>query len=221
MKQEDTSGFLEKLANAVITMNEEEAVRLAGEAIEKGVDPYLVIDKGLARGMEIMGEEYENGSCFIPELLLASDTMYAGINVLSPYIKAGRENSESRVYRAIMGVIEGDTHDIGKNIVKVMFEARGFQITDLGRDVPIHRFVEAAATEQADIICMSSLISTTMLGMGDVIDLLVKEGIREKFKVMVGGACVSQSFASRIGADGYAPDAIAAVRKARKLLKIQ
>lgn len=210
------SNILEELANSVIEMDEKKAVRLCEEAMAKGVDPYLAISQGLAQGMKTMGEGYEKGTCFVPELLLASDAMYAGMNVLRPHLKVAKDSAN---YRVVIGVVEGDTHDIGKNLVKIMLEAAGFQMTDLGSDVPLSRFVETAVAEKADMICLSSLMSTTMLRMADFITMLSEEGVRERFKVMVGGACVSPSFARQIGADGYAPDALAAVRKARTLLE--
>jgi dimethylamine corrinoid protein len=121
-------------------------------------------------------------------------------------------------YRGIIGVMEGDTHDIGKNLVKIMFEAAGFKMIDLGRDVPVQRFVDTAMKEKADLICLSSLMTTAMIGMADVTSALVKEGVRDRFKVMVGGACVSAVFARRIGADGYAASASAAIAEAKRIL---
>ncbi|MGD9117093.1 MAG: corrinoid protein [Dehalococcoidia bacterium] len=213
---EADSSILEGLANSVIEMAEKKAVRLCEEALQNNIDPYLAISQGLARGMEVMGQGYEKGTCFVPELLLASDAMYAGMNVLRPHLKVTKDSAN---YKVVIGVTEGDTHDIGKNLVKIMLEADGFQMIDLGADVPLNRFVETAVAEKADMICLSSLMSTTMLRMADFITMLSEEGVRERFKVMVGGACVSPSFARRIGADGYAPDALAAVRKARALLE--
>jgi dimethylamine corrinoid protein len=217
MKQE-VSVILSGLAEAVVAMDEDRAAYLSKKAVDSGIDAYLAISKGLARGMEIMSEGYQKGIYFVPELLLASDAMNAGMSVLKPHIS--EDNSSTRVtHTVVIGVTEGDTHDIGKNLVKTMMEASGFRIIDLGRDVPIRRFVDTAAHEKADIICLSSLMSTTMLRMGDIIKLLTEEGIRERFKVMVGGACVSPAFASQIGADGYAPNASTAVVKAKALLK--
>jgi corrinoid protein of di/trimethylamine methyltransferase len=210
--------ILSELAASVCTLDSEKAVEVSREALSIGIDPYIAISEGLARGMAIMGDRYEKGTCFVPELLIASDAMYAGMDVLQPSLLTSRAEQPPS-YRGVIGVMEGDTHDIGKNLVKIMFEAGGFKMLDLGRDVPASRFVEAAISEEADIICVSSLMTTTMLGMGEVVTLLGKRGLRERFKVMVGGACVSASFAQRIGADGYAPNAGAAVKTGKALLE--
>lgn len=218
MEKEIVDRLLKKLADSVVEMDEKKAARLAREAVLKGIDPYLAISKGLARGMEIVGEQYEKGISFIPELLLSSDAMYAGMDILKPYLLRKRSGINNN-YRVVIGVVEGDIHDIGKNMVKIMLESAGFQVFDLGRDVPLQRFVEESIDKEADLICLSSLMSTSMLAMGDFIHMLSVRGVRQEFKVMVGGACISQAFANKIGADGYAPNAMAAVRKARILLK--
>lgn len=209
--------ILERLADSVVRFDENAAVELSHEAIESGISAYTSISEGLAKGMVTMGQRYDRGVVFVPELLLASDAMYAGMEVLKPYIET---RNDDRNFHGVIGVIEGDTHDIGKNLVKIMFEADGFEMTDLGRDVSPDRFVETAVNDRADIICISSLMTTAMTGMGAVITLLSHEGIRDRFKVMVGGACISAVFAGRIGADGYAPTAAAAVKQARLLLRI-
>jgi dimethylamine corrinoid protein len=214
----EISQIIDGLTDAVVNMDEAKAIRLSKEAISNGIDAYQAISKGLARGMEIVGENYDKGVYFVPELLVASDAMNAGMEILKPHLKTGKSLFKGKQPIIVIGVTEGDTHDIGKNLVKIMMEVSGFQIVDLGRDVPIRRFVDSAVAEKADLICLSSLMSTTMLRMGDIIKLLVSEGLRDNFKVMVGGACISPVFAQRIGADGYAPNAIAAVAKAKKLL---
>jgi dimethylamine corrinoid protein len=219
MQKELLDSFLKDLAASVVEMDEKKAAQLAREAVLQGVDPYLAISKGLARGMEIVGEQYEKGISFIPELLLSSDAMYAGIDILKPLILSRKGNESVRHCRVVIGVVEGDVHDIGKNLVIIMLEADGFAVIDLGRDVPLRRFIETAVQEKADMICLSALMSTSMLALGDFIRMLIDEGVRQEFKVMVGGACISQAFANKIGADGYAPNAMAAVRKARNLLR--
>ncbi len=219
MQKELLNGFLKDLVASVVEMDEKKAAQLAREAVLQGVDPYLAISKGLARGMEIVGERYEKGISFIPELLLSSDAMYAGIDILKPLILSRKGNEPGRSCRVVIGVVEGDVHDIGKNLVKIMLEADGFTVIDLGRDVPLRRFIETAVQEKTDMICLSALMSTSMLALGDFIRMLNDEGVRQEFKVMVGGACISQAFANKIGADGYAPNAMAAVRKARNLLR--
>jgi dimethylamine corrinoid protein len=215
---EKQKAILTSLADAVINMDEESAVLFSRKAVASGIAAYQAVREGLAKGMEVVGERYEKGIYFVPELLIAADTMYAGMNVLKPYLRTENLSDASSNYRAVIGVIEGDTHDIGKNLVKIMLEAAGFQIIDLGSDVPIFHFVEAAVKEKADMICLSSLMTTSMLGMSAVMGMLTKEGVRDRFKVLVGGACVSPAFARQIGADGYAPNASAAVAKAKALL---
>jgi corrinoid protein of di/trimethylamine methyltransferase len=211
--------ILNELAESVVAMDEEKAMRTSKKALDNQIDPYLAISEGLAKGMEIMGAGYEKGTCFVPELLLASDAMYAGVDVLKPHLVAQKTVPKSANYRAVIGVMEGDTHDIGKNLVKIMFEAAGFQMFDLGRDVSPQRFFEAAVKEKVDLICLSSLMTTSVAAMQDVITMLINEGVRHKFKVMVGGACVSPAFAQRIGADGFASNASAAVKAAKLLLE--
>jgi dimethylamine corrinoid protein len=219
MEKEFLNSILKGLAESVVEMDEKKAARLAQEAVVKGVDPYLAISKGLAKGMEIVGEQYEKGISFIPELLLSSDAMYAGIEVLKPHLLTRKQTAARENYRIVIGVVEGDVHDIGKNMVKIMLEADGFEVIDLGRDIPLRRFIETAIQEKADMICLSALMSTSMLALADFIQMSIDEGVRQEFKIMVGGACISQAFANKIGADGYAPDAMAAVRKARNLLR--
>ena len=212
------STILKELAESVIEMDEKKTVALSLEALDSGIDAYTAISDGLAKGMEILGERYELGICFIPELLVASDAMYAGMDILKPHLLDEKSTFRGRLPPGVIGVIEGDTHDIGKNLVKTMFEASGFKMIDLGRDVPPSRFADAAAKESAGLICLSSLITTAMITMADVITGLTKANLRTQVKVMVGGACVSPAFARRIGADGYAPNASAAVAEARRLL---
>lgn len=202
------------LADAVVAMDEERTVQLAREAVEQGIDPYLAIDRGLAVGMERAGQLFEEEEYFIPELLVCSDAMYAGLEVLRPHLR--REDAGDKV-KVVIGVVEGDTHDIGKNLVKILLEAAGFAVTDLGRDIPPSRFIETAQQQQASVIALSTLMTTTMDGMREVIDLLREAGERERFKVIVGGGPISQGFADRIGADGYAANAAEAVKLVRRL----
>jgi len=165
--------------------------------------------------MERAGKLFEDEEYFVPELIICSDAMNRGIAVLKPHLKPG---TAAVRHRAVIGVIEGDTHDIGKNLVKIMLESSGFDITDLGRDVPPETFVDRAVETQAELILMSSLMTTTMDGMGDVIRILGERGIREQFKIAVGGGPISQSFADRIGADGYSKNAAEAVRLCNSLV---
>ncbi|MDR3354420.1 MAG: corrinoid protein [Synergistaceae bacterium] len=203
-----------KLSDAVVKMEEDEAVALSSEVVSNGFDAYEAIDHGLASGMERAGVLFEEEEYFIPELLMCSDAMYAGLDVLRPHLPS--VDSEER-FKMVIGVVEGDTHDIGKNLVKIMLESAGFDIFDLGRDISPEVFVEKAVEYGADIICLSTLMTTTMKGMAKVVELLKERGIRDRHKVMVGGGPISKSFSDKIGADGYAPNAAEAVRLAKTL----
>jgi corrinoid protein of di/trimethylamine methyltransferase len=207
--------LLKKLADVVVDMDEEGAVKYSNQAVEENVDAYLAIDQGLAKGMERAGKLFDEEEYFVPELIICSDAMNAGIAVLKPHLK--QENLKEK-HKGVIGVIEGDTHDIGKNLVKIMLESSGVEIVDLGRDVPPQTFVDKAVDIGAEFILLSSLMTTTMDNMEEVVRILVRQGIREKFKVAVGGGPISQAFADRIGADGYARNANDAVRLCGELL---
>jgi dimethylamine corrinoid protein len=206
--------FFRELSDSVVDMDEERTVNAANATLVAGVDVYEAIQQGLSDGMARAGQLFEEEEYFIPELLMCSDAMYAGLDVLKPHLK---KTAKSRG-TVVIGVIEGDTHDIGKNLVRIMFETGGFNVIDLGRDVPPQRFVDAAREAKADIIALSTLMTTTMDGMGTVVRLLGEANIRDDFKVMVGGGPISPGFAKRIGADGYAVNAAEAVKVARELV---
>jgi corrinoid protein of di/trimethylamine methyltransferase len=201
--------LLKKLADSVVDMDEEGAAKYANQAVQENLDAYLAIDQGLAKGMERAGKLFDEEEYFVPELIICSDAMNAGISVLKPHLK--QENVKAK-HKGVIGVIEGDTHDIGKNLVKIMLESSGFEISDLGRDVPPQTFVDQAVAKGAELILLSSLMTTTMDNMEEVVRILVRLGIRDKFKVAVGGGPISRAFADRIGADGYARNANEAVR---------
>lgn len=207
--------IFEDLARGVVDMDEALTVQAAHEAIAAGIEAYEAITGGLTAGMEIVSQKYEQEEYFVPEVLICSDAMYAGLEVLRPHLKSDAVKVSAKV---VIGVVEGDTHDIGKNLVKIMLEASGLEMHDLGRDVPPAAFVDKAEEIGARMICMSTLMSTTMDRMKEVVDTLKLRGIREKYRVLVGGGPISQSFADGIGADGYAPNAAAAVKKADMLL---
>jgi len=207
--------LFKKLSDAVVNMDEEETVLLSKKVVVDGYDAYEAIDKGLADGMDRAGKLFEEEEYFIPELLMCSDAMYAGLDVLKPHI---RINDKVERHRVVIGVVEGDTHDIGKNLVKIMLESAGFEVFDLGRDIPPIRFVEKAEEVHAKIIALSTLMTTTMDGMAEVINILNRQKIRDRYKVMVGGGPISQRFADKIGADGYSANAAEAVRLARRLV---
>ncbi len=207
--------LFQDISDAIVAMDEERVINLVGAVIEKGLDAYDAIEKGLSHGMERAGQLFEEEEYFVPELLLCSDAMYAGLDLLKPHLTRTDTGPKHKV---LIGVIEGDTHDIGKNLVKIMLEAAGFELYDLGRDVPANRFVEKAGEIDPDIIAISTLMTTTMDGMAEVIRLLAQANLRDRFKVIVGGGPISQGFADRIGADGYAANAQAAVKLVQRLV---
>jgi corrinoid protein of di/trimethylamine methyltransferase len=203
------------LAEAVVEMDEDGAAELAQQVVDNGFDAFDAIDQGLAKGMEQAGQLFEEEEYFVPELLICADALNAGVDVLRPHIK---QNSTEVPHKIVIGVIQGDTHDIGKNLVKLMLAAAGYQMIDLGRDVAPESFVDAAIEQGAAIIMISSLMTTTMDGMQRTIALLEERGMRDQIKVAVGGGPVSPGFAKRIGADGYSPNANQAVKLANDLV---
>lgn len=213
---EDKKQRLEALKNCVIEMEDEQIVAVAEDYIRQGYDPFEGIRDGLCKGMEHVGELFESEEYYIPELLICSDAMYAGIEVLKREIP---EQNVADKCIAVVGVVEGDTHDIGKNIFKIMLESNGFEVVDLGRDVPCEAFVEAAKQHKPQLIGMSTLMTTTMKSMKNVIDLLNTENLRQDAIVMVGGGPISLNFAKSIGADGYERDAGLAAKLAKQLVE--
>lgn len=207
--------LLKELSDCVFDMEDEEVVDVANEYIACGYDPQEGMLQGLVDGMKRASAMYEEGEYFVPELIVCSDAMYAGIEVFQ---KEMPDSEDSKIGKVVIGVVEGDTHDIGKNLVRIMLETGGFDVHDLGRDVPVDTFVDYVKNNDVDILCMSSLMTTTMPGMPAVIEKLKEMGIRDKVKIMVGGAPISQGFADKIGADGYTRNAIEAVKFAQKLV---
>jgi dimethylamine corrinoid protein len=206
----------EKLADAVLDMDEDLVVELANEVVSKDADAFEAIDQGLSKGMEQAGKLFEEEEYFVPELLMCADAMDKGVEILKPHIKAG--SAPAQKHKAVIGVIEGDTHDIGKNLVRLMMETSNFEMVDLGRDVPAASFVEKAQEEGAELILISSLMTTTMDAMADVVRMLRDRGVKDKYKVVVGGGPISQGFADKIGADGYSKNAADAVKLCQSLL---
>ncbi|MDR0223294.1 MAG: corrinoid protein [Oscillospiraceae bacterium] len=206
--------LFKRLSDAVLETDEDLAVEIAEEILAAGLNPQEAVEIALTDGMARAGELYEKEEYFIPELLGSADAMYAALEILKPHIPRGEGLKKHRV---VIGSIEGDTHDIGKNIVALILDSAEFEVRDLGRDVPPKAFVEGAVEFNADIIAVSTLMTTTMERIGGVTALLEKKGLRGRFKVMVGGRPLSKAFADRIGADGYASDAAGALRLARKL----
>lgn len=185
---------------------------LVQQALDEGMDPKVILNEGLLDGMMIIGGKFKRNEIFVPEVLVAARALNAGLNILEPkLIEIGNEP----IGRAVIGTVKGDLHDIGKNLVAMMLKGAGFEVYDVGVDVTPEAFIEKAEEEGADIICMSALLTTTMVNMEGVVNELKNRNIRDKYIVMVGGAPVNESFAQQIGADYYTPDAATAAEVAR------
>ena len=186
---------------------------LVQQAVDEGIPAKDVLEQGLLSGMSVVGEKFKNNEVFVPEVLIAARAMNAGVAILKPYLtEAGVEAKGT----AVIGTVKGDLHDIGKNLVKMMLEGRGLNVIDLGVDVEPERFVQAAIDNEADIICCSALLTTTMGEMKHEVEAAAAKGIRDKVKIMIGGAPVTQSFCDSIGADCYTADAASAADEALK-----
>ena len=215
--EERTKEILEELHKAVYEFEEEDAAKWAKIALEEGVDPFQATMEGLAEGMVQAGEAYNKKEYFVPELLMCADALYAGLDLLKPAIEASGRESEVKG-SIVLGVVEGDVHDIGKNLVKMMFEVAGWNVYDLGKDVPLDKFVEEQLRTDSDIVGISALMTTSMLAMPELIKRL-----REKnpnVRIMLGGAPLNPEVAEKYGADGYAKTAGTAVDEAIRLLKM-
>jgi len=207
--------LIQELSDAVISCKRD-AVIAAVEKAKLVLEPAEIIDKGLSAGMNQVGALFERGKLFLPHVMMAADAMTAGVKVLEAGLPEGTKSQKLGVI--VNGTVEGDVHDIGKSIVSTMLQSAGFEVYDLGRDVPTKSFVEKAKEVNASMIGLSALMTTTLPGQKEVIDLLKEEGIRNKIKVMVGGAPATQAWADKIGADCYAENASEAVIKAKELL---
>ncbi|PHV69667.1 cobalamin-binding protein [Sporanaerobium hydrogeniformans] len=186
---------------------------LVQQALDEGIDPKKILNEGLLSGMMIIGEKFKNNDVFVPEVLVAARAMNAGVAILEPKLI---EVGNKPIGKAIVGTVKGDLHDIGKNLVVMMLKGAGLEIHDIGVDVEAEDFISKAEEVEADIICMSALLTTTMPSMKTVIEALNEKGLRDKYIVMVGGAPVSESFAEQIGADYYTPDATTCAEVAKK-----
>ena len=204
---------LSDLHNAIVKGNLELAVSTTQEALQENIDPQTLISDYLIKGMEEIGTQFEAGKAYVPNLLMSARAMKGALELLKPYM----ENDKNTISlgKVVIGTVKGDLHDIGKNLVSSMLEGCGFEVINLGVD---EKFVEAAKEHKANIVCMSALLTTTMVYMKEVIKAFEKAGIRNDVKIMIGGAPLSEKFAEEIGADGYSDNANAAVTLARKLL---
>ncbi len=210
-RNKDDEGIEEGMAG------EPGVAELVQEALDSGVGTNDILLNGLSRGMEMVGEKYETGEYFIPDMLTAAEAVEAGMKIMEPHlVKEGTAGAKGKI---VMATVEKDLHDIGKNLVSIMLKGAGFTVVDLGIDVPAKRIVEAVEEEGAGLVGLSALLNTTMSNMGDVVKELENKGLRDKVKVIIGGAPTSEDFAREIGADSYGKDAFAAIRVAEKLLQ--
>ncbi len=207
--------LLKEIADKLYHGEAHEVARLTRQALNEGLSPAKILDDGLLAGMDKVGRDFKAGDLFVPEVLIAARAMHAAMDVLKPLLTDAKVHSAGKM---VIGTVQGDLHDIGKNLVAMMMEGAGFEIIDLGTDTSPERFVEAVREEKPDLLGMSALLTTTMPMMKTTIEALEEAGVRGQIKVMVGGAPVTQAWAEEIGADGYAPDAASAVDKAKELL---
>ncbi len=205
-----------KIEEAVVSRNIEEVKNLTQKALDQKIPPNDILNKGLIKGLEMIGNLFERQEIFVPELLMAGMAMKEALAMLKPILE---RSDIPPVGKLVIGTVEGDVHDIGKNIVSMMFTGSGFQVTDLGIDVSAKKFVETVQKEKSDVLALSCLYTPTRLAMKDVMQLLQEANLRSKVKVIVGGAPIDQNFADMIGADGYAPDPPSGVKKVMGWLK--
>ena len=205
----------DNIKKAVVDMNVEKVKDLVAKSLKAKLQPEEILEKGLIAGMKEVGRLFSCKEYFVPEVLMASEAFYAGFDLISPLIKTGKMKEKGKI---VIGVVEGDIHDIGKNIVKVMLDASGYQVVDLGKDVPTEKFIEAVTRENPKILAMSALMTTTMVRMRAVVKGLEEKNLRNKVKVIIGGAPANADFAKRIGADGYGEDAAKAVSLVEDLI---
>lgn len=208
---------LQELFNAILAGNAETAKQQVQAALDLDLDPSLILNEGMIAAMAEVGERFEKGEYFVPEMLIAARAMQQGLSILKPHLQQSDLVSQGKV---VIGTVKGDLHDIGKNLVSMMLEGAGFELVDLGTDVSSDKFLEAVRESGADVIAMSALLTTTMPNMKTVIETLKDGGLRDKVKVIIGGAPVTESYAQEIGADGYASDASRAVKLTKSLLSL-
>jgi corrinoid protein of di/trimethylamine methyltransferase len=212
-----SSDVLAKITASLVEGEPDETVDLTRQALEAGLEPLAIINEGLVPGMNMVGEKFQSGEYFLPHLIIAANGMQQAMELLEPELKA-RQQVVERAGTMVIGSVAGDIHEIGKSLVATMMAAAGFQVYDLGVDVPTKTFVSKVQETGANLLGLSALLTTTMTVQREVIEALEEAGIREQVKVILGGAPVSQEWAETIGADGYAEDAIGAIELARRLV---
>jgi 5-methyltetrahydrofolate--homocysteine methyltransferase len=203
------------LKEAIMSGDEKEVENQVNKALSEKADAQDIMNNGLIAGMDIVGQRFRGGEMFLPEVLLSAEVMHKGLNIITPILEASGHKGIGKV---VIGTVEGDIHDIGKRIVTFLLEGAGFEVIDLGVDIPADTFIQAIEEHNPGILGMSALLTTTMPQMGKIIDLLKEKGLRDKVKVIIGGAPITEQFATSIGADGYAPEAGSAAELAKKLL---
>lgn len=206
---------LDAISRAVESGDDKEATALVKEALAEGMSALDILDKGLVPGIQALGKLFKDGQAYLPEVLISCRAMNAGVRELKPYLGETDVHSKGTI---VLGTVEGDLHDIGKNITKLMLESNGFSVEDLGVDVSAASFVKAVRERNADIVGMSALLTITMIYMPEVIKALGEAGLREKVKVLIGGAPITREFADEIGAEGFAEDCASAVDEAARLM---
>lgn len=206
----------EELKIAIVKMDENGAKDAATKALKAGIKPFDIINEGLSKGMQIIGEKWEKGEYFLPELLLAATAMNAALEIVRPYLKTGKFETAGKV---VLGTVQGDIHDIGKNIVATMLTAAGFEVYDLGVDVPPDKFIKKAVEVKADVIGSSTFMTTTLKYQEEIEKKLKNSKSKKKFITMVGGVATSQKYSEQIGADGWASNAAATLEKVKGLLE--
>lgn len=209
--------FLNSISQAVQDGDDKQVVELVGKLLENGISALDILEKGLTPGIQALGKLFKEGKAYLPEILMSCRAMNRGVDVLKPRLGSVDIPNKGTV---VIGTVEGDMHDIGKNLVKLMLESNGFRVDDLGADVIPDLFVSAVRGKSADIVAMSALLTMTMVAMPAVIEALKKVGLRDKVKIMIGGAPISREFADQIGAEGFAEDCVSAVDEAIRLMKL-
>jgi len=209
--------IVNEISEALLVGNAAKVKELTEKALGEGVSPKDIIQQGLIPGMGVVGVKFKNNEYYVPEVLIAARAMHAGLNIVKPMLA---DSGMEPVGRIAIGTVKGDLHDIGKNLVAMMLEGAGFDVNDLGIDVTADKFVEVVKDGSVDVIAMSALLTTTMPSMADTIKALEAAGLRDKVKIMIGGAPVTQNYADEIGADGYSADAASAVDTAKELMSV-
>jgi 5-methyltetrahydrofolate--homocysteine methyltransferase len=214
--KENTMFDSKAIIDALVGCDEPKVLKLVQNGLDEGIAAKEILNQGLIAGMDVVGEKMENEDMFIPEVLMAAKVMSAAVGILKPLLAA---EDMSAMGRVIIGTVKGDLHDIGKNLVAMMLESAGFEVYNLGVDISPDKFVSEVNEKNANMVCLSALLTTTMPMMKQTIDAVVESGLRDRVKIMVGGAPVTKNYANEIGADGYAPDAGSATKLAKALLQ--